>query len=384
MLLVGVAVILWRQGVFPVSPHPDERTNILILGLDQVGEAKRSDAILIVSIKEADVKAISIPRDLRVKFPDGRLRKINAAYADGGVSLTRKVVSNFLDIPLHFHIVTGYEGFEKIIDLLGGVTLTIEKPLKYEDKAQKLFINLAAGTQKLMGKQALDYVRFRDESGDLGRIKRQQNLIRALLAQGVQLKDFDTLKALIQTAYQYIDTNMALMDMYDLAKKLMGLREDQVTLKQIPARPVTAEGISFLEPDIVKTAELVNELIKGIDVLTNSDIKVGVLNGNGVEGLARRVSDLLAAEDFQVVHIGNADHFDYKQSYIINAAGDENKAKRLEAELRGRTAEGAIQIVKPEELGKRLEVIARGLNPKGVDLIFIAGKDFDLAKHPSP
>jgi len=183
--------MLWRQGVFPVSPHPAERTNILILGLDQVGEAKRSDAILIVSIKEGDVRAISIPRDLRVKFPDGRLRKINAAYADGGVGLTRKVVSNFLDIPVHFHIVTGYEGFEKIIDLLGGVTLTIEKPLKYEDKAQKLFINLPAGTQKLMGKHVLDYVRFRDETGDWGRIKRQQNLIRALLAQGVQLKDFD-------------------------------------------------------------------------------------------------------------------------------------------------------------------------------------------------
>jgi len=380
LVLAGVAVLLWRHGVFPISPQPDGRTNILILGLDQVGEAKRSDAILIVSIKEGDVKAISIPRDLRVKFPDGRLRKINAAYADGGVELTRKVVSNFLDIPIHFYIVTGYEGFEKIIDLLGGVTLTIEKPLKYEDKAQKLFINLSAGTQKLMGKQALDYVRFRDETGDLGRIRRQQNLIKALLAQGVQLKDFDTLKALIQTAYQYIDTDMALIDMYDLAKKLMGLREDQVTLRQIPARPVTAEGMSFLEPDIVKTAELVNELIKGIDVLTNSDIKVGVLNGNGVEGLARRVSDLLAAEDFQVVHIGNADNFEYTRSYIINAAGDENKAKRLEAELRGRTAEGAIQIVKPEELGKRLEVIARGLNPKGVDLIFIAGKDFELSK----
>lgn len=378
LALVGVAILLWRQGVF--QQQQNERTNILVLGLDQVGEAKRSDAILIASIKEGDVKVISIPRDLRVKFPDGRLRKINAAYADGGVGLTRKVVSDFLDIPVHFHIITSYEGFEQIIDLLGGVTLTIEKPLKYEDKAQKLFINLPAGTQKLTGKQALDYVRFRDETGDWGRIKRQQALIKALLAKGIQLKDFDTLKGLIAAAYRYIDTNMALIDMYELAKKLMGLREDQVALKQIPARPVTAEGVNFLEPDIVKTAELVSELIKGIDVLTNSDIKVCVLNGNGVEGFARRVGELLAAEDFEVVHIGNADHFDYKQSYIVNVGGDERKAKRLEAELRGRMATGAIQIVKPEELGKRLEVVTRGLDPKGVDLIFIGGKDFELKK----
>ena len=76
-----------------------------------------------------------------------------------------------------------YEGFEKVIDALGGVEIEVEKPLKYVDRAQDLYIDIPAGKQLLDGEKALQYVRFRyDPLGDIGRIKRQQEFLQALLS----------------------------------------------------------------------------------------------------------------------------------------------------------------------------------------------------------
>lgn len=361
------------------SPPLAERVHVLILGLDYVptATARRSDTIFVASVREGDVRLIAIPRDTHVKFPDGRVEKVNAAYAFGGAELARRVVSNFLGIEIKYYIVIDYDGFERLVDLIGGVTVTVEKPLK--DDKTKPPIDIAAGTQKLTGKMALGYIRYRDNvTGDLGRLQRQKQLLEALLRQGLRDQSLNNVQQMVTTAQKYIETNIAPVVLYRLAQRVQNLRPEQVQIKQIPGESVcksAKEGGCYIEPDPVRTAQLVNKMLRGLDVVTADEVRVKVLNGSGATGIARRVGEILRNEGFSVVHVGNADRFDYLQSYIIDITGN---AKKIEL-LRERSLRSLLKVVKPEEISATMKgLAAKGVTHDGADAIIILGQDFQL------
>lgn len=376
IVLGGVFIYLWFQG--GLSPFSKKgEVNLLILGLDQVEGTSRSDTIVAAKIQSSNIDAIFVPRDTRVRFPDGKLDKINSSYPKGKVKLTKEVVSSLLDFPIQYYIIIDYQGFEKIIDILGGVTINVEKDLDYEDKSQNLYIHIPKGRQHLSGQEALNYVRYRGKLGDLGRIERQQKLIRALLNKGIQFQGWDKLKELVKTAYQYIETNLSLVDMYGLAKLLEGISADQVKIARVPGTPVYIGGVNYLEPDIVGTKELVDEMMKGMDILTNSDIQVSVLNGNGVYGMAHRVGEYLKGKGFTVNHIGDADTYNYQQNYLLDLCEDERKLAKLKEAL-----QSDLRVVQPEGFSNHLDKIKRitGYTPGSEDFVFIFGKGFNIGK----
>jgi len=360
------------------SPLGQDGTSILILGLDEVEGRSRSDTMILAHIKGQDVALISIPRDLRLKFPDGQFHKANAAYSLGGVRLARRVISDFLQVKIPFYIVIDYQGFREIVDRLGGVEIEVEKHLKYDDEAQNLHIDLPAGLQVLDGEKALDYIRYRDETGDLGRIARQQRFIKALLAKGVQRWSLKELNSLVRVISRYLATNLSLLDMLALARELHGLDPEEVTMVQVPGEPVRIEDVAYLEPKIVETRNLVADLILGLDVLIPEEVRVGVLNGNGALGLARGTAALLRGRGFPVAFFGNADNFNYRHSFLIDLAGDPRRAEMVRAVL-----PGEVEVVTPEEFaslaeGSLDEIARRGYNLEGVDLLFIGGAGFKV------
>lgn len=374
VMLLGALIFLWYRGELS-SFNEGSKVNLLILGLDEVEGTSRSDTILAARIQKSKLDAIFIPRDIRVKFPNGQITKINSSYQLGKVNLTREIVSGFLDLPLRYYIIIDYQGFENIIDILGGVTIRVEKDLDYEDKSQNLHIHIPKGVQHLSGKEALDYARFRGKLGDLGRIKRQQKLIRALLDKGIQFKGWEKLKNLIKTTYQYIETNLSLIDMYGLARLCEGITSDQVGIEQIPGTSVVIEEVSYLEPNIVRTRELVSELMKGRDILTYSDVKVSVLNGNGVYRMAHRVGEYLKQRGFNIVHIGDAETYNYQENFVLDLCGEEKKLAMLKQAL-----DAEFQVVKREEFTDHLEKIRKitGYSPTSEDFVFVFGKGFDI------
>jgi LCP family protein required for cell wall assembly len=380
LLIVSLAVSAtgywWYKSRVEPSPLP-ERVHVLVLGIDYVpgAAARRSDTIFVASLREGDVRILSIPRDTHVKFPDGRVEKVNAAYALGGAELARRVISNFLGVEIKYYIVINYEGFEKLIDLVGGVTLTVDKPLK--DEKTKPPIDIPAGTQKFNGKMALGYVRYRDPTtGDLGRLQRQRQLIEALLRQ--RASSLPDLQQFIATAQKFIETNLAPVLLYRLAQRLHDLKPEQVQIKQIPGESVcksAKEGGCYIEPDPVRTAQLVNKMLRGMEVVTADEVRVKVLNGSGVTGLARRVGELLRNEGFSVIHIGNADRFDYTESYIIDITGNPKKIELL----RERSLRTLLKVVKPDEIPATMKgLAAKGVIPEGADAIIILGQDFKI------
>jgi LCP family protein required for cell wall assembly len=350
-----------------------ERTNILLLGLDKVGDTSRSDTMILLSLAPGeDVVLISLPRDLRVKFANGEFHKLNAAYPLGGGKLARETVSALLGIEVPFYVSLDYAGFEHLIDQLGGITLTVEERMLYNDERADppLHIDIQPGTQTFDGKTALDYIRYRGETGDLGRIAHQQKLIAAILEKGVQDQDYTTIRKMLQEIYPYLNTDLSLIDLYDLAKLVQGLNRNQVQMATVPGIPVVIDEISYLEPQVVEMERLIARMIKGIDLLTANEISIAVYNGNGVRLMASNTADYLRKRDFRITKVSNAESFNYEKTYIV-VLTEEAKAWILEQALPGEAT-----VVTPEDFAPHYEALAPP--PEGTDLLLIAGAGFEV------
>lgn len=269
LLLIILIVFLNYFGIFPFSSNillSYNRINILIVGCDEIENQGRADTIVLLSIspKTKNVLILSIPRDTRVEIPGRGMNKINHAYAFGGKELISKTVSSFLDIPINFYVIVDFIKFVNIIDELGGVEINIEKEMHYIDKAGGLNINLYPGKQILDGEKALQYIRFRhDNLGDLGRIKRQQKLVEALINKMMNLDSVKKIPLILEGLKTYLETDIKLQDAVALANLFKRVSQDKFIIETVQGNPVFINGISYLEPDTIEVQKKVKSLIYG-------------------------------------------------------------------------------------------------------------------------
>ncbi len=179
----------------------DGDLNILLLGADARPEEEiptRTDAIVLVHL-DADshqVSMLSLPRDLWVTYPRGYGEgRINAAYAigenrfgpGGGAALVKSTISKLLDLEVDYFVLINFQGFEKLIDLIGDITVDV--PSELYDPAyptsdyQTIEIFFREGIQRMDGERALMYARTRHADNDFGRNQRQQQVLMAIFAQ---------------------------------------------------------------------------------------------------------------------------------------------------------------------------------------------------------
>lgn len=157
--------------------------NILILGSDTRGEdAGRADTIMVLQLDgpTKQPKLVSFMRDTFVDIPGYDPNKINAAYALGGAELVRQTLAENFNIECRYYAKVDFQSFEKIIDAMfpSGVTIDAEKDLDLDG------VDISKGTQKMDGHTLLQYARFRkDEEGDFGRVRRQQQVMSAVINQ---------------------------------------------------------------------------------------------------------------------------------------------------------------------------------------------------------
>ncbi|WP_016951093.1 LCP family protein [Anabaena sp. PCC 7108] len=179
-----------------------------------------ADVMLLIKFDPESKKIVmlSIPRDTRTEIEGFGVKKINAANVDGGPALTAKTASNLLGgVGIDRYIRINILGVGKLIDALGGVSVYVPKDMKYQDDSQHLYINLKAGQQHLQGDQALQLLRFRhDELGDIGRIQRQQMVLRALIEQTLNPKTLTQLPQILNTVKEHIDTNLTVEELVSL------------------------------------------------------------------------------------------------------------------------------------------------------------------------
>jgi LCP family protein required for cell wall assembly len=168
---------------------PGKPQTILLLGSDRrpkgatdggAGTGARSDTIILARL-DPDRKAtalMSLPRDLRVQIPGHGTAKINEAYDLGGPALTLRTVKDLTGLPINHVINVDFKGFESAINAIGCIYVDVDRRY-FNDTAAYAYINVPSGYQRLCGRQALQYARFRHEDTDLVRGVRQQEVIRA-------------------------------------------------------------------------------------------------------------------------------------------------------------------------------------------------------------
>lgn len=189
----------------------DGRVNILLLGIGGQNHpgGMLADSIEILSIDPVNKKAsfLSVPRDLYVPISGYGRNKINTAYADGwtscqksvcskdsdpGGDLIRETLSKALGQPIQYYLRLDFEGFEKVIDQLGGVQVYVDKPINdpyYPDEAMVGYspLRISAGLQTFNGKTALKYARSRETTSDFDRSRRQQQIMLAVKEKATRL-----------------------------------------------------------------------------------------------------------------------------------------------------------------------------------------------------
>ncbi len=216
-------VIRWENGVqilpfakdLPELPEDDpDRINLLLLGtrgIDEPGDGKLlSDAIILISIKKStgQVALISLPRDIySIIWCDEKEKKINFAYAQGGLGCAKKTISYITGLYIDYALGANFKALEEVIDALGGIDIYLESPfeesfqwadegweenenwfVKDFDGEERWVFHVPQGENHLDGKTALYYVRSRYSTNDFDRMRRQQQVLMAAKDKALSLK----------------------------------------------------------------------------------------------------------------------------------------------------------------------------------------------------
>ena len=223
---------------------PDKVVNILLIGIDTRSKSmdagmQRGDVQIVLSVNTEDgsIKLTSVMRDLYVTIPGYKSKaRINTAYTKGGGQLAMRTINNLLELNIQNYVTINFYGLASIIDAIGGIDIELTKteavainaylrkhPPAYDNKTdeERIPLEKVAGVQHLDGVQAVMYARLREIDNDFNRTARQRNLLELLLKKIMEDMSMDVLLNLVNTAMQYVKTNMSMDSIVRLAMQVM-------------------------------------------------------------------------------------------------------------------------------------------------------------------
>lgn len=252
-----------EKGMDNLSPSDrlSLKKNIIVLGVDERAEeydVGRSDTLFVVMFdtNKKSASLLSVPRDTRVRIKGHGWDKINHAYAYGGRELTQKTTEELLGIKINNYVMVDFKGFVGLVDAIGGVDINVEKNMYYYDTWDGFKIDLKKGMQHMDGKTAIQYVRYRDEEGDIGRIRRQQHFIMAVYDRITSANMLLHIPGLAKQLTNMVKTDLPIADMVDLGRALHAMVKTKgLAMATVPGTPEYIDGISYWLPDITDLRE---------------------------------------------------------------------------------------------------------------------------------
>ena len=235
-----------------------DKATIMIMGVDERDDdVGRSDTLMIASIdpKTNQASLLSVPRDTRVKIKGHGFDKVNAAYAYGKEKLSQDTVENLLGVSVDHYVIINTKSFKKIIDAVGGIDIDVPKRMHYEDPWDDdggLIIDFHPGMQHMDGAKAVTYVRYRDEEGDLGRIRRQQDFVRAFMEKLVSPSIIPKLPTVIKEVMGSLETDLSFRQLLEFVGTLKESKNNGLKTDMVPGKPLYIDGVSYWIPDLNK------------------------------------------------------------------------------------------------------------------------------------
>lgn len=390
---------------------PHNAQNILLVGSDSRAGAngrgtggsalvagQRSDTIILAHLYGTSDKAlfVSIPRDSYVEIPawtdprtgavhQSRHDKINSALAEGGPALLIATIQKLTDIRIDHYVQIDFVGFKNMVNKLGGVDVCLRQSVN--DVKSRLV--LSAGRHHIDGATALAFVRDRHSfaSGDIQRIKNQQQLIGSLihkvLSAGTLINPLKLNGFLeVATSSLQVDERLTLNDMKNIALRVRGFSSGSVLFTTVPIANSAGwvNGASVVLLDTAADARLFDSLRRdqapsapakagapaGALIVPPSAIRVRVYNGSNVNGLARRAFNALAADGFTTTGIPQNRGSGATVTTILYGSTKADSARTLAAALPGSV------LQQDPTLTDTLEVVV-GSGYKGVTAVSVKG-----------
>lgn len=260
---VNILVLGMKVLTTDVNDLPPEARNLgyhaLVNSFDGL-----SDTMLLIRFNPHtdQLVVLSLPRDTRT-LVQGRMTKLNEANYEGGPALAAMSVSDLLGgVEIDRYVRINVQGVEKLVDALGGVEVNVPKDMSYQDDSQHLYINLKAGEQRLDGDQALQFLRFRyDDHGDIGRIQRQQMLMRAVLEQAMNPKTIARLPKTLSVIQSHVDTNLSVEELLALAGFASKINTANIQMLMLPGEFSSSSDfeLSYWLPNLSEIDQVVSE-----------------------------------------------------------------------------------------------------------------------------
>ena len=315
-----------------------------------------------------DVSVVSIPRDLWVPISGygGEHQKINSLLAFTGPQTLVQTVRDYFAIPIHHVIQVDFNGFLELFEIIGGLDVYIEFPIK--DKKAQLSIE-ETGCVSLTPEQGLGIVRSRtmqafiqeewrevDSLSDLDRMDRQQDFLILALQQAFDsgFRDPGKIRNVIEDVfrggYLTLDDRMTPEDMIDLANRFSRFDANALNRYTLPTFFDWDGPYSILRLYEAE-AQIILDVFRGDQ--TEKSFGITLLNGTGITGEAKRISNDLVAAGFRVAETGNAPSFDFELTTIYFDASQKDSALLLQSHL----LSGAELIQRDAQTGKGIEMV---------------------------
>ncbi len=370
-----------------------DRVTVLILGIDERAQEEdfwRTDTMMVATLDPVTMQAgvLSIPRDLWVPIPGYTENRINTAHAigdaydhpGGGPALAVETVEYNLGIEIDYYVRVNFQAFIDMVDLIGGIDIDVPEPIDDPCYPTPDYgcenLHIEAGQHHFYGDMALKYARTRHSSGgDFDRARRQQQVIRAILARVTDVGMLPQLAARAPEIVQMvegsvkIDPNLQLDELIALAVLASEVNPDDIRFRVIDEKSTlfktTPDDMMILIPlrdEIRRVRDEVFGLTNGENGQTTEEeaATLSVLNGTQTPGLAYATAQFLEANGLPVALYDNADRQEYDTSLVIM-----NRDKPLTA----------VQILSLLELPQ--SAVVNGSNPTAeYDIVVILGADY--------
>lgn len=353
--LFAILLSIYGAARSPVAAaiRQGEPVPLLLFGLDAADMSRHTDTLLVTVFNPAEniLTLLSIPRDTKINLPGYLFNRVNEIYgyhfrktSDARVASMEVLKgighifsSDEVDVEVPYFVQADFSGFTKVVDLLGGVWVTIRQPMHYDDHAGNVHIHFDPGRHLLKGDDALRFVRFRGQTGDRGRIMRQQEFLRNMAKSMANPLTVLKFPQLVGAVFSSIHTNMSTWDVVYLAVAARRVRSNSLGFYILPGKPrgpfwelnkeavqkmgqrtILAQDVSFDQTDIIVPQE--------------EKITVNVWNASGQRALAYDITKYLRRQGYDVVDWGTY-AAEQEHTRVFDRTGDILKAQKVAESL---------------------------------------------------
>ena len=273
IFVVTVLIVIWMCYNFIIALHTGEKFNFFGNGTNANGEIKnfvvagvdedgyRTDLILLCQVdnRNREVEILQIPRDTKITNKRND-KKINSAYYSG-FDVMANEIEQVTGIKPDDYIIVDFDGFRDLINAMGGVKIDVPVDMKYSDPTQDLEINLKKGKQKLNGKEAEMYMRFRSgyKDGDIGRLGAQQELYSAVADQLLSAKGVIRSPLIFLAIISNTKSSFTMGEIIGLMKDVLVIGKDNINVHSLPGAGQYIGGGSYFVHSKNQTKSLISE-----------------------------------------------------------------------------------------------------------------------------